>query len=91
MDYKLPARAYFKKMIEEGCNPLLPNYVGCIGRKPVYEADGPLEYMDDILVQTKIGAREANTGEWGRLKGYPPSWDTTAKDRRGSNKTPAYI
>jgi hypothetical protein len=28
MDYKVPARAYIKKIIKEGRNPLLPNYVG---------------------------------------------------------------
>jgi hypothetical protein len=82
MDYKIPARAYIKKVIKEGCNPLLPNYVGHIGPKPVYEANGPLEFMDDILVRTKRGVREVTTEEWGKLKGYPPSWGTTAKDRR---------
>jgi hypothetical protein len=50
MDYKVPARAYIKKSIKEGRNPLLPNYVGHIGRTPMYEADGPLESMDDILI-----------------------------------------
>jgi hypothetical protein len=45
-------------MIKEGRNPLLTNYVGHIGRKPMYEADGPLESMDYILVRTKIGVRE---------------------------------
>jgi hypothetical protein len=50
MDYKVPSRAYIKKSIKEGRNPLLPNYVGHIGRKPVYEADGPLDSMDDILI-----------------------------------------
>jgi hypothetical protein len=82
MDYKVPGRAYIKKMIKEGRNPLLPNYVGHIGRKPVYEADGPLESMDDILVRTKRGVREVTTEEWRELKGYPLSWDTTDKDRR---------
>jgi hypothetical protein len=82
MDYKVPARAYIKKSIQEGRNPLLPNYVGHIGRKPVYEADGPLESMDDIPVQTDRGVREVTTEEWGQLKGYPPSWGTTVKDRR---------
>jgi hypothetical protein len=61
MDYKLPARAYIKKIIKEGHNPLMPNYVGHIGRKPVYEAYGPLESMDDILVRTKRGVREVTT------------------------------
>jgi hypothetical protein len=73
MDYKLPARAYIKMVIKEGRKPLLPNYVGHIGKKPVYEADGPLESMDDILVRTKRGVREVTTEEWGKLKGYPPS------------------
>jgi hypothetical protein len=58
MDYKVPARAYIKNITKEGHNPLLPIYVRHIGRKPVYEADGPLEYMDDILSRTKIGVRE---------------------------------
>jgi hypothetical protein len=26
--------------------------------------------------------REVTTEEWGKLKGYPPSWDTTVKDRQ---------
>jgi hypothetical protein len=82
MDYKVPARAYIKKSIKEGRNPLLPNYMGHIGRKPVYEADGPLEYMDDILARTERGVREVTTEEWAKLKGYPLSWGTTAKDRR---------
>jgi hypothetical protein len=72
MDYKAPARAYIKKSIKEGRNPLLPNYVGHIGRKPVYEADITLESMDDILIRTEIGVREVTTKEWGKLKGYPP-------------------
>jgi hypothetical protein len=41
MDYNVPARAYIKKSIKEERNPILPNYVGHIGRKPVYKADGP--------------------------------------------------
>jgi hypothetical protein len=82
MDYKLPARAYIKKSIKEGRNPLLPNYVGHIGRTPVYEVDGPLEYMDDILIRTERGVWEVATEAWGKLKGYPSSWVTTAKDRR---------
>jgi hypothetical protein len=82
MDHKVPAGAYIKKIIKEGRNPLLPNYVGHIWRKTVYEADGPLESMDGILVRTKRGVREVTTEEWGKLKGYPPSWGTTAKDRR---------
>jgi hypothetical protein len=82
MDYKILARAYIKKVIKAGRNPLLPNYVGHIGPTPMYEANGPLESMDDILVQTKRGVREVTTEEWGKPKGYPPSWGTTAKDRR---------
>jgi hypothetical protein len=58
MDYKVPARAYIKNSIQKGCNTLLPNYVGYIGRKPVYEADGPLESMDDILIRTERGVRK---------------------------------
>jgi hypothetical protein len=81
MDYKVPARAYIKKSIKEGRNPLLPNYVGHIGRKPVYEADGPLKSMDDIIIRTERGVSEVTTEEWGKLKGYPSSWGTTAKDR----------
>jgi hypothetical protein len=82
MDYNVPARAYIKKIIKESRNPLLPNYVWHIGRKPMYEAGGPLESMDDILVRTKRGVREVTIEEWGELKGYPPSWGTTAKDRQ---------
>jgi hypothetical protein len=73
MDYKVPTRAYIKNSIKEGRSPLFPNYVGHIGRKPVYEADGPLESMDDILVRTERGVREVITEEWGKLMGYPPS------------------
>jgi hypothetical protein len=76
MDYKVLARAYIKKSIQKGCNPLLPNYVGHIGIKPVYEANGPVEYMDDILICTDKGVREVMTEEWGKLKGYPSSWGT---------------
>jgi hypothetical protein len=82
MDYKVPARAYIKKRIQKGRNPLLPNYVGHIGRKPVYESDRPLDAMDDILICTEIGVREVTTKEWGKLKGYPSHWGTTTKDRR---------
>jgi hypothetical protein len=82
MNYKVPARAYIKKSIQKGCNPLLPNYMGHIGRKPVYEAERPLESMDDIIIRTERGVRDVMTEEWGKLKGYPSSWGTTAKDRR---------
>jgi hypothetical protein len=82
MVYKVPARAYIKNIIKEGRNPLLPNYVEHIGIKPVYEADGPLDSMDDILVRTKRGVREVTTEEWGKLKGYPLFGGTTAKYRR---------
>jgi hypothetical protein len=81
MDYKVPARAYIKKSIKEGCNPLLPNYEGHIEMKPVYEADGPLYSIDNIIVRMERGVREVTTEEWGKLKGCPPSWGTTAKDR----------
>jgi hypothetical protein len=81
MDYKVPARAFIKKSIHTCCNPLLPNYVGHIGRKPIYDVNGPLESMDDILIRTDRGVREVTAEEWGELKGYPSSWGTTAKDR----------
>jgi hypothetical protein len=45
---KIITRAYIKKSIQKGCNPLLTNYVGNIGRKHVYEADGTIGSMDDI-------------------------------------------
>jgi hypothetical protein len=48
----------------------------------MYESDGPLEYMDDILIRTERGVREVTTKERGNLKGYPSSWGTTLKDRR---------
>jgi hypothetical protein len=89
MDYKVLARAYIKKSIKEGRNPLLPNYVGHIGRKPVYEADGTLEYMDDILIRTEIGVREVTTEEWVNLQGYPLCWGTTAKYRLWIIKEPS--
>jgi hypothetical protein len=69
------------KGIQKGRNPLLPNYVGHIGRKTMYEADGPLESMDDILICTEKGVMDFTTEEWEKLKGYPSSWGTTAKDR----------
>jgi hypothetical protein len=81
MNYKLPARAFIKKSIHKGRSPLLPNYAGHIGIKPVYEANGPLESMDDVLIHTERGVREVTTEEWGKLKGYPSYWGTTAKDR----------
>jgi hypothetical protein len=71
MDYNVPARAYIKNSIQKGCNPLLPNYVGHIGRKPVYEAAGPLESMDDFLICTETGMREVTNEVWEKLKGYP--------------------
>jgi hypothetical protein len=82
MDYTVPARAYIKKSIHKGRNPLLPNYVGHIARKPVYKADVTLESSDDILIRTERGVREVTIEEWGELKGYPQSWGNTAKDRR---------
>jgi hypothetical protein len=80
MDYKVPSRAYIKKITKEGSSPLMSNYVGHIGRKPLYEADGPLDSMDDILIRAKRGVQEVTNKEWGKLKGYPPFWGTTAKD-----------
>jgi hypothetical protein len=55
----------------------------------VYEAGGPLESMDDILIRTERGVREVTTEEWGKLKGYPSSWGTTAKDRRRTIQEPS--
>jgi hypothetical protein len=39
----------------------LLNYVGHIGKKLVYEANGPLDYMDDILICTERVVREVRT------------------------------
>jgi hypothetical protein len=61
MDYKVPARAFIKKDIRKGRNPLLPNYVGHIGMKPVYDTDGPLEPMDNIIIRTDRRVREVMT------------------------------
>jgi hypothetical protein len=61
MDYNVSGRAFIKKSIQKGRNPLFPNYVGHIGRKPVYEANGPLDSMDDILIDTERRAREVTT------------------------------
>jgi hypothetical protein len=56
MVYMVPARAFIKKGIQTGSNPLFPNYVGHIGSKPVYDVNVPLESMDDILIRTdRIG------------------------------------
>jgi hypothetical protein len=63
MDYKVPARAFIKKGIHTGRNPLLPNYVGHIGRKPVYAVNGTLESMDDIPIRMDRGVREVTTEE----------------------------
>jgi hypothetical protein len=71
MDYKVPARAFIKKDIWLGCNPLLPNYVGYIGTKLAYDSNGPIESMDDILIRTQRGVHEVTTEEGGELKGYP--------------------
>jgi hypothetical protein len=54
----------------------------------VYEADGPLESMDDILVRTKRGVREVTTEEWGKLKGYPHLGVPLQKIGGGSYRTP---
>jgi hypothetical protein len=61
MDYKVPAREFIKKGIQTGHNPLLPNYVGHIGRKPIYDANGPIESMDDILIYMDRWVREVTT------------------------------
>jgi hypothetical protein len=89
MDYKVPARTFIKKSIQKWRNPLLPNYVGHIGMKAVYKANGTLDYMDDIIIRTDRGAREVTTKEWGKLKGYPLSWGTTEKDRRRIIREPS--
>jgi hypothetical protein len=82
VDYKVPARVFIKNGIQTGRNPLLPNCVGRAGRKPIYDVNGPLQFMDDILIYTDRGLREVTTEKVGKLKGYPSSWGTTAKDRR---------
>jgi hypothetical protein len=82
MDYKVPAREFINKDTGTGRIPILPNYVGNIGMKPVYDMDGSLESMDDILICTERGVREVATKKWGKLKGYPVAWGTTAEDRR---------
>jgi hypothetical protein len=71
MDYKVLSRAYIKKIIKEGHNPLFPNYVGHIGRKSVYEADGTLYSMGDIAILTERGVREVKTEEGGSLRDTP--------------------
>jgi hypothetical protein len=89
MDYKVPARMFIKKGIQTGRNTLLPNYVGHIGRKSVYDANGTFESMDDIMIYTDRGVREVMTEEWWKIKGYPSSWGTTAKDRRRIIREPS--
>jgi hypothetical protein len=71
MDYKVPVRSFSKQAIRERCKPILPIYVGHIGQKHVYDADGPLEAMDDILIRTERGVYEVTTDESGKLIGYP--------------------
>jgi hypothetical protein len=89
MDYKVPAREFIKKSIQTGRNPILPRYVGHIGSTPVYDANRPLESMDDNLIHTDRGVREVTTEEWGKLKGYPSSWGATVKDRRWNIQEPS--
>jgi hypothetical protein len=57
MNYTVPAGEFIKKGIQTGHNPLVPNYVGHIGRRPVYNANGPLGSMDDIFIHTDRGVR----------------------------------
>jgi hypothetical protein len=91
MDYKVPARAYIKKSIQKGCKPLLPNYVGHIGRKPVYEANRSLESMDDILTHTERGVREVTTKDWESLRDTPHLRVPLRKIGGGLYKNPSYI
>jgi hypothetical protein len=74
MDYKVPFMALIKHTLCQGRIPLLPNYVGHIGKKPVYDVNGPLEAIDDVPIHTERGVGEVTTEEWGNLKGYPASW-----------------
>jgi hypothetical protein len=89
MYYKVPDRAYIKKSIQEGCNPLLPNYVGHIGSKPLYEADGPLKSMDDIIILTERCVREVTVKEWGKLRDTPHLGVPLLKIVGGLYKNPA--
>jgi hypothetical protein len=61
MDYKVITRAYIKKDIKEGYNPLFTNYVGHIGRKPLYGAEVPLESMGEILISSERGMMEVTS------------------------------
>jgi hypothetical protein len=61
MEYKVPVRAFIKEYIQRGRNLLFPNYVGHIGMKPVYDMDGHLESMDDIIIPSYRGVREVMT------------------------------
>jgi hypothetical protein len=70
IDYKVPYRAFIKQALREGRNPLITNYVGYIGKKPVYDVDGPLEAIDDVLICTERDVCEVTTEEWRKLKGY---------------------
>jgi hypothetical protein len=89
MDYKVPARAFIKKSIKKGRSSLFPKYVGHIERKPVYKENGPLEYMDNIIIPTDRGVRGVTTEECGKLKVYPSSWGTSPKDRRRIIREPS--
>jgi hypothetical protein len=55
----------------------------------VYEANGPLKSMDDILIHTERGVRDVTTEEWGKLKGHLSYWGTTAKDMRWIIREPS--
>jgi hypothetical protein len=63
--------------------------VGHIGIKPVHDTDAPLEPMNDILIRTDRGVQEVMTEEWGKLKGYPSTWGTTATDWRRIIREPS--
>jgi hypothetical protein len=53
--YKVPSRAFIKNTIHLGHNLLLPNYVGHIGIKPMYDTHRTLKSIDDILIRSEIG------------------------------------
>jgi hypothetical protein len=89
--YKVPARALIKKSVQKGCNPLFPNYVGRIGRKPVYEVNGPLESMDDILIRTDRGVGKLRPRNGVNLRDALRLGVPLRKIGGGSFENPAYI
>jgi hypothetical protein len=40
----------------------------------MYDSNGPVESIDDILIHIERDMSEVTTEGWGELKGYPATW-----------------